>query len=300
MDGRTLHIIKRGLPLIGLVLFGYIVHSLDMDAVMVMFGQARWSYLLGGMAVMLLFLWAKAFRHYWILRSQGIDVPPAQVMRIFFRSAFWGFLSPGRVGEFSKVLYLDDYVDSKGKSIANVFIDRILDLFCILLILLGSAMLAVVPHKWETISLAAAALVGAMLLLFFLSLFFGRRSAGRFPGLGVFFREFLHLKNKALLLVFSLAIWMFYYSGLFLFSKSIGLQADLWFIVFCSACSNLVAMLPVSIAGIGTRDALLVHLFQSVSFSSEQAVVFSSFFILAYLLQMGFSYLFILFGKHST
>jgi glycosyltransferase 2 family protein len=300
MDGRTLHIIKRGLPLVGLILFGYIVHTLDLDTVMSMFEQARWPYLLCGMAVMLLFLWAKAFRHYWILRSQDIDVPPSRVMGIFFRSAFWGFISPGRVGEFSKVAYLDDYVDSKGKSIANVFIDRILDLLCIMVILIGSAAVAAIPRKWETISLAAAVLVGAMLLLVFLSRFFGRRSPGRFPGVGVFFQEFLHLKNKALLFIFSLAIWMFYYSGLYLFSKSIGLQADLWFIAFCSACSNLVALVPISVAGIGTRDALLVHLFQSASFSSEQAVVFSSFFILAYLLQMGFSYLFILFGKQST
>ena len=182
MDGSSLRIIKRGLPLIGLVLFGYVVHTLDMDAVMAMVGQARWPYLLCGMAVMLLFLWAKAFRHYWILRSQGIDIPPGRVMGIFFRSAFWGFVSPGRVGEFSKVLYLDDYVDSKGKSIANVFIDRILDLLCILLILLGAATVAAIPRKWETNSLAAAVLIGGLLLLFFLSLFWGRRNTGRFPG----------------------------------------------------------------------------------------------------------------------
>ena len=55
--------------------------------------------------------------------------------------------------------------------------------------------------------------------------------------------------------------------------------------------SNVVSFIPISISGLGTRDATLIYLFGRVGLHAETAVIFASFvFIVCFVMSglMGF------------
>ena len=204
--------------------------------------------------------------------------------------------SPGRIGEFSKVVYLKKHVDSNVKSVANVVIDRIFDLLSIVVILIVSLLFVTLPYKKEMLVILLAGVCLIFLLAIILSRNAHRIQNWKWAKLGDFFNELFLLKKKTAILAISVASLVVYYAGLFALAKGIGLAASFPFIVFCCAASNLIAIIPVSFAGIGTRDLFLVYMFRTTSYSAEQAVIFSAFFVLIYFMVMCISYLFILGG----
>jgi uncharacterized membrane protein YbhN (UPF0104 family) len=282
------------LPILGLVLFGYILHNLDIGRALTLVLHADPVLFSLGMAMVVLLLPIKAVRHYFILKNQGISIAFTPAATIFFKSAFWGFLSPGRLGEFSKVIYLDGYSASKRKSAASVLIDRVLDLTCLFVLLPISALLADAPGRDTVVLLSCLALMAGGGAMVAMRQAFKTRRSGILALLGDVTEELWQLKNKAFLLLFTLLGWLFYYAGMHIAALSIGVNAGAAFIVFCATSSNLMAVVPVSVAGIGTRDALLIYLFRTASFSDEQAVVFSAFFVAAIAIQAAMSYVFVL------
>jgi uncharacterized protein (TIRG00374 family) len=54
---------------------------------------------------------------------------------IYMGSLFWGTVTPGRVGDFMKVLYLKrDRAMSIGKGMSSVLVDRVFDLYILLIL----------------------------------------------------------------------------------------------------------------------------------------------------------------------
>jgi hypothetical protein len=66
-------------------------------------------------------------------------------------------------------------------------------------------------------------------------------------------------------------------------SRSLVLPLSLWQAGACFCLSTLFTLIPVSVAGIGTRELAMVYLFSCLGLPSEQAVAFS-FLLLGFLL----------------
>ena len=52
---------------------------------------------------------------------------------------------------------------------------------------------------------------------------------------------------------------------------------------FAITIAGLITLIPISIAGIGTRDAALIVLFLPLSIQKEQIIVFSALILMIYL-----------------
>ena len=70
---------------------------------------------------------------------------------------------------------------------------------------------------------------------------------------------------------------------------TIAMQVEISFLNVCffMALSSLVTFLPISISGLGTRDAILIYLFSIINISKENAVVFSLLIFITFYINGG-------------
>lgn len=296
---------RRLLHFLGLPLFVYILTTLDYTALKQIFLAMETSLLGLGLCGMVVTFFLKGVRASTILSGQGYGLKRKAAMLAYFRSTFWGIISPGRLGELSRVVYLADAERPAGscgatKAVANVVLDRMFDLAAVLLFLFASALMTATSH--QTLALGASA---GLLLLGFGGLAAGRYGirrygAGRNGYLINFLREVTHLNGLVSICLQTLILWGLYYTCLFTLASALGIEASFSFIVFSSCVANVASILPISVAGIGLRDAVLIFLFANAGLSAEQAVSFSLIFLLVHVLNLVFLSLFLFGGMRRA
>jgi glycosyltransferase 2 family protein len=292
-------LIKLGMPAVGLALFVLILFRMDWTVVGRILDHAELPLAAASVAVLIGVLVAKGLRHYCILRCQQVDISVRSAMIAYFQSSFWGFMSPGRLGDFSRILYLRDYAVSNRQSLVNTLLDKLLDLTCLMLLIPLLLLPTQLPGKMEITAVALLGLAGVVLTLSVARMLPERRLGTVALSIRNLLLEMAAVRRKVLLLGLAVAIWLVYFGGMYLFAASIGIDEGFSFVSFSVAASNVVAILPVSVAGIGTRDILLVTLFRLRELPLELAVVFSGYFLLLYVVNIAFCSLFLVLGPVS-
>ncbi|VVB59981.1 Lysylphosphatidylglycerol synthase TM region [uncultured archaeon] len=217
-----------------------------------------------------------------------------------------GAMTPGRMGDFVKILYLDE---KKSKSMGAVLLDRLTDVFAVLVFALmglgifGSA----VGSAKQMIFLAFAALLAGILILkkyhkplsgAVLSRIVPKKyRASLKEGAAHFFessRQALKYRKRIFgISLMSVFIWMV--SGLqgFIIARSLGIGIGYLPLLFILSIVALVELIPITVAGLGTREATIVFLMSVLGVESEKAIVFSLVnFIFGYLVLALVGYVF--------
>ena len=244
----------------------------------------------------------KSLRWNQLLKQQKIIYPAFDTFQIYISSIFIGFITPGRLGEFIKAVYLKSNKGvSLSKGMSSVLIDRLFDLY--LLIILG------LIGIWKFDILGKLSNTSLLLLIIFISfplLILNRQLTGKL--ISLIYKSFI--KKKAQLrdkieerfedfynginqlitfkLIYSAFLTCLSYSVFFiqcyLIAIAMGISINFITITLFMAISNLISFIPISISGLGTRDATLIYLFSLINLNAELAVsyaflVFITFFV---------------------
>ena len=89
--------------------------------------------------------------------------------------------------------------------------------------------------------------------------------------------------NTTFLIIITSISWLFYISAIFYLSESINLGISYWQVGLFFILSSIIALVPISIAGIGTRDLALIVLFSEIGYAKEDAISFSIIILIMYL-----------------
>jgi uncharacterized membrane protein YbhN (UPF0104 family) len=65
------------------------------------------------------------------------------------------------------------------------------------------------------------------------------------------------------------------FTQIFLLAKAFGFQADYLVVIFAYAVATLVSLLPISVGGLGTREATYIMIMAHEGILKEQALLFS-------------------------
>ena len=234
----------------------------------------------------------KSIRWKKILEIQGIELPASRALLYYVASLFWGIITPGRIGEGVKVLYLRKQGISTGRSALSIILDRLFDLGALLL-LDGIGVFIFFGLRWSLISLSIVGIVCWVLwkirektpwsgMLSWLFSLLPERLKGDLSQLGKQFRtdmEKFSSPNIMLLGIFSVLIWFLYASPFLLFGEAVGIEISPFFLIMGIFCSALVAMLPISIGGVGTREAFFIYYLGKFGIPKEESLLFSFMFI---------------------
>jgi len=292
--------ISNYIRLIGLIILVFILTRIDLDAFIAQFKNINLYFLFTAIILSLFLIFVKTIRWKAFLIQQSLSISIKSAFSIYLSSLYIGFITPGRLGEIIKALYLkQERVTSFSKGLSSAIMDRLLDLY--LLILLSSVgVYYFLKGRGINIGFVIGfAIIFSLLIIIlhpkFLNLLarflFRKISPKKLKNkINDSINEFIEGMNQIInpILLFGILLTVFSYSVFFfqcfLIAKSIGLQISYFDLALIMSIVNIITFIPISISGLGTREASMIFLFKLIGLSTEAAISFSlliffSFFI---------------------
>jgi hypothetical protein len=236
-------------------------------------------------------LFVKSIRWKIFLDAQHLLLSVKEAVSIYLSSLYIGFITPGRLGEVVKALYLKQRnITSFSKGLSSTIIDRLLDLYLLILIaslgvydLLKNHTTGFWFFLWLILILLSPLIIfhpksfNLMTHFLFKKILPNKfkdkfdKSLSEFSqGISQIFRPGFFI--GILLTIFSYSL---FFLQCYLVAKSIGLQLSYFDLALIMSLVNLISFIPISISGLGTREASMVFLFKNIGLSAEVAVSYS-------------------------
>ena len=299
MTRNTLNTLVR---LTGVAIFVFIALRVDWSQVFVVIRNSDLRWLALSVLLLLPLITSKVFRWLVILKAQGVRYHFGPAFRASLSASYLGLVTPGRVGDLVRAAYVSqDTQVSAGLALASVIIDRLFDLaLSATFSLIGLLIFGIGGNLALSIGFATALLVvgvtiglnrkllaiGLRWALRLLPTRWGQRvkQQGNRHGFDQFFAGVEALAGPRLLspMLLSLASYAVLFTHAYLLARALGIPISLFQVAFAVSVTNLVAVLPISIAGVGTRDGAFIFLFSLFGLTSEQALAFSLMFLFAF------------------
>ena len=279
---------KKYLPIIGIVLFIYILFKINLVNILEEIKNVNLSFLFIALILMIITTFIQTYKWYIIAILQEIRVPFIEAVKINMISNFYGLVTPAKLGSVIRAEYLKKYTKNNniGKGLFNFTIDKILDLTSVIfMVILFSFVFK------DKLDLPITFFTTLFLTFVFLTLFFIKKDRSKWF-LRFFYRRFhKKLKNKAkmtfdsfyehipkkryfiLFFLLNIISWVFVYLIYYVIGLSFGIELSFLYYLAILPISTLVAIIPISFNGLGTREAALISLFGLFNISS--AKVFS-------------------------
>ncbi|MEK6872506.1 MAG: lysylphosphatidylglycerol synthase transmembrane domain-containing protein [Nanoarchaeota archaeon] len=280
---------KKFLPLIGILLFFYILIKINFVNVLEEIKKVNIYFLLITLVFLIIMLVVQTFKWHIVAVFQDIKVPFKESFKINLISNFYGLITPSKLGSVIRAEYLKKYTKNKniGKGLFNFTIDKVLDITSVIFM----AVLFSFVFKDE-INLPIGFFTGLFLAFVLLTLFFIKKERSKIV-LRFFYRKFInekikdktkntfnsfyeHIPKKRYFILFfllNLISWLFIYLIYYFIGLSLGIKISFLYYMAILPLGTLVSMIPISIGGLGTREAALISLFGLFNVSS--AKVFS-------------------------
>lgn len=291
---------RNGLRITGLVLLVVIIFSIDLEQLQTQFSQANLWLIILAIALYFPHIALKAARWRLLLREMGIEYGFLPSYLSYQGGIFIGLLTPGRLGEFARAGHLTADADvPTGIALSSVLLDRLFDLAALLLVGVAALFtLGIDGNSWAVIIallmlglLAAGAFlwdrtfepIQTMLLRFGRV---GRVLVGEDSWLLQARSSMLQMSLSSLFvagLMTALAYGLFFLQT-YIAALAFNLPLDFLTVSFATALGSLVTLLPISISGLGTRDAAIATYLGTQGITTAQALSFSlSIFLIFYL-----------------
>ena len=226
----------------------------------------------------------RALRWRSLLARRGGRYSIGEATEVYLSAAFLGILTPGRVGEIVRANYaVRDTGISYRAALASVILDRAADVYLFSVV----GLIGFLHFKVPTVApVFLSAFVGAALTLpLFLIILSGDR-AGKLGFQRIVPWSFSDREQVVRLSVGGIyrtlaatgAVHGIVYVQSYCISLSLGIADALNFVetALVVALATIVALVPVSFAGIGTRDLVAIELLSRRGLDEALAVLFSA------------------------
>lgn len=231
-----------------------------------------------------------AYRWWVIGRLMGMESSLKRLFHVYWTGWFLGFLPPGGVAVIAKIYYLKRDGEPPGRTSVSLGVDKLFDLISTALfgaygLLYFQESLLPGYGKWLSLTGGLLVLIGFLLN--------GKRLWGKVRkgligylaklrgALGDVLRESEKAAesfwDRMNLLIFikvtmlSLCLELSRAAVFFLLAKALGLNMTISFAFACRALIGLVQVVPVTVGGLGTREAVLLLTLPLAGFSKEAA-----------------------------
>jgi uncharacterized membrane protein YbhN (UPF0104 family) len=268
--------LRKWLNAIGLVCFGFILYGVDWFGAYNFLREVKGEYFLIYGLIFLLSVFFKIFRFQWICQKIGSTLTFVESTDIVMKSTFYGIVTPGRVGDFSRAYYLVDHGIKMKRGVFLMLLEKGIDATIFLFIAIGGAVYISDPLRHGKNSFF---IIAFLILFFFTIILLGVTFKTNIPE--TIAKRYLDLdlgdfkKTAILIYVTGLISTIFFMLQIIFLSLSFNFNVDYFLIIFTSIVSSFVALLPISIAGIGTREATYILMMGSMGISKEGALIFS-------------------------
>lgn len=284
------------ISLIGILIFIYIIIQVGISDISKAFMEVDFFLMLVLCPIFIITITLlRAYKWKVIVESLARPFHLYAAVKAILIGFFAGFITPGRVGDAFRSVYVSQSTKMPLiKSFSTVFIDRFIDL--VILLVLGIVSILIFSFSYNNsifygfIFISIFGLIALLMIIkkktvrFFLKPFYNLIVPAKYKkkistNFNAFFDALLIYANnkKVIVTVVMLNIinWFIIFLYMYAIAVIAGLDVSLPYILLISPIITLVEIIPITIGGLGTREATLVFLFSLVGISSSNAVTYS-------------------------
>ncbi len=268
--------LKKFLPIIGVGIFIYILLKLDLAKVGEELKNINFLFLVIIIPLVVLSLFIQTLKWFLIARKQKINIPFREAVKINLMSNFYGFITPSRIGTITRANYLKRYTNNVGKGTSNFVLDKVLDLSSLFFITIIFGF--VFRDKFGDMLLIWSTILLGVIFLFTIIFMKKERTRALLKVIYIKFipktlKEKVRLtfesfyedipKKRFLLGIFAVNLfnWLLLYITTYFMGLSIGIDLPIIYFLALLPIGTIVAQIPISINGLGTREVTLISLF---------------------------------------
>ncbi len=294
---------RGALRLIGPLLFVWLIWTVDLGEVMRVLASVPATYLGAALLMCGALVFLKALRWHLLLRQLGLVESLGTSLVIYGDGMFWGTLTPGRLGEFRKLVHLRDrhgVAWLRGAWLSAL--DRVFDVLAIVLLFcLGVFQLPTEVRALFHPTLFACVLAACILALAARRawmpplLTWSARGESRLRRmLAIAGNDALSPSTGRLLLLIALSLvaLALYVAMIRVLSWKMPIQLTFAQVTICVVTCMLAGIIPISYFNLGSRELVLVALFEAFGLSRDHAIGFSMLFLGCYLILMAETFVF--------
>jgi len=266
--------LKKILPVIGLALFAYLLVRIGIKDILSIIAKANFFYIILTILFIIPIVFFQAAKWNAILKKQKIRLKFGDVVKVQLISIFYGTVTPARVGSFIKIAYLQEKIKNFGKATSSVVIDRAFDMLTVL-IFAGIGTLILINQFPRMVififSVLAASLIFLMLIISkkngqrIMRFFYERLLPQNIKkktrdGFNEFYSSIPKKRHLIVPFILNIITWMAIYTQVFFVAKAINMQISYFIIIFMVPIATIIAEIPISVGGLGLREASLIGL----------------------------------------
>jgi len=292
--------LKKYSYLFGIFLFVLIIAKADLETILQNIKNVKPFYLAIAALSGLPGLFIKSYCWNYIKKKQNIYYSQKESFLMYGVGLYIGSVTPGRVGEASRIIYLTKDGHSLGKSLVSLILDRMSDfIFLLVFLFLGLFFFLDLANKQVLLFLVTAIFLIILLFVFlksnlnkpiFKKLFRFLVPNKYKKSLKVNFQDFVKdikiysFKDCLIIFLITAFSWFFYYIQMYIVAQSVNItNIPLLHLSMILTVVGFITLIPISISGIGTRDAALIFFLTPFIIAKEQIIIFSSLILLMYL-----------------
>jgi hypothetical protein len=288
------------LPLVGLVTFIWIMRGIGVSNVIDVVRGVDPRKLLIFPFFTAFIIWMHGLRWRSLLGMVGIDYPLWRSSIVWTIGFFGAAITPAKVGDALRAYYLSRDTDRDfAACFATVVVDRLLDI----VVMMGLGVVSLLLFSYYYIRLAsiwiivaAVPVIGGLMYLFFhrelMRRFFGPffrtlvparyrdelslHFNGFYDAMGIYVRGW---RKTGPGFVYTILFWLAVLFMAYAIIRVLDLNITFGYIALRLPLLTLVETIPVSIAGLGTREAAAIYFFSVVGVGGSEAVAFSLLYV---------------------
>jgi len=264
-----------------LLILLYILSTLEYRKLFAVLLDINVFYLLIYMVFYYIFFWAKVVRFSYILKFYGYSPSFSNLLGATIESQYFGFITPSRVGESIKIIYLQDRdnIPKRASTLAYLY-DRFQDLYFMAFMgVLSFIFILKLP-----INIYLVIFSFLMVFLFFFKNRFIKVLAEKFKVENI---TYLNLKADLYLFFQNCVIYIFYFLQYYYLALSLGVEINFFYLSAVTVIGALASLIPLSISGLGIRESVFIFYLLKVGVDKEAA------FLISFLDNFGFTILFV-------
>lgn len=257
--------------------------------------SVRTGYFLLSLFGVILVLGVKSYRWRMLIHNEGVIYSKYKAFAAFMASDAIGIVTPGRIGEIARLYYVRQETPiSFYAAFKTIVSDRIFDFtmlgwFGLSGMLFYFKTFGNYPGVYYALATLLVFIVGYIVVIKFLSIVLRFQKISRFPVIRFVYESFLAVIGKQSLAMWGITIlaYFMYFAFSWFIMISLHLNPSYIDVVFIMSIMSLSTIIPLSVAGFGTREATLVLLFSYYGLASETAISFSLMHFTAFFLWGG-------------
>ncbi|MEM0466960.1 MAG: lysylphosphatidylglycerol synthase transmembrane domain-containing protein [Candidatus Thermoplasmatota archaeon] len=283
--------IKKGLPLIGIILLLYLVSQLDIHRVINELTSINLVILFFSVFLTIPLLCIRTSAWRLIQDAQNIQLSFVSSMKILLIGFFYGIITPGYLGQVMRIPYMREQTQQPyGKLFVNVVLEVIVhNISLYLMMIVGSLLVVSMLPNLLYITLLWLMIVSVSIVVFirkergerFFSWLILHSLPKKYQQKFVhftqsFYLDFPNLRKLLLPGFLGVFTWIIVFTQEYLVAVAVGAEIPYLYFLLLYPIANTAGFIPITFAGLGTREFTAVFLFSTLfTISAEKIFVFT-------------------------